>query len=211
MKIVRLRAKSEDNSESHDLKFIFDDTDIAVFKRYLSNHDRMLSARIFEAEFPTVKSIRWTPESGMVFEVTKFDYGQVCELLHVARPIFLAREPASFEKTQAAFGKTAKGTVLTKQLKYIREVYERGDYQPYFQVSINNTPLFDGETVRAWLNGVEYHQDAEKAELVASLDKALGSDVTRGIFVAQLSGRLRATKMLAHLCNLVMINSASDG
>lgn len=204
MTIIRLRATSEDKSESHDLELTFDDADVLVLSRYLENYERMLRGRIFEADFPMVKNIKWTPASGMVFEVSDFDYGQICELLHLARPLFLAREPASFEKTQAVIGKRSKGTTLAKHLKYIREVYERGDYQPYFQVSINDTPLFNDETLMAWLNGVEYHQDSEKAELVTSLEKSLGPDVTRGIFVAQLSGRIRAAQMLAHICNLVV-------
>lgn len=204
MTTIRLQATSEDDSELHDLELTFDDADVLVLAKYLENYERMLRGRVFEAGFPMVKTIKWAPTSGMVFEVTKFDYGHICELLHLARPLFLAKERASFEKTQAVFGKRSKSTVLTRHLKHIREVYERGDYQPYVQVSVNHTPLFDDNTLKAWLNGVEYHQDSEKADLIASLEKALGGDVARGIFVAQLSGRLRAVQMLAHLCNLVV-------
>lgn len=207
---AKLRATSQDGSEAHDLELTFDEADLAVLTQYLNNFDRMTGARIFTAGFPMVKKIKWTPASGMVFELSEFDYGHVCELLHVARPLFLGQEPASFERTQAVFGKRAKGTALTKHLKHIREVYERGDYQPYFQVSVNKTPLFDDETVKTWLNGVEYHQDSEKAELVTALEKALGSETARGIFVAQLSGRIRAAQMLAHLCSMVVPNRSSD-
>lgn len=206
MTTIRLHATSEDESESHDLELTFDDADVLILSKYLENYERMLRGRVFEVGFPTVKNIKWTPESGMVFEVSDFEYGHICELLHLARPLFLALEPASFEKTQAVIGKRSKGTVLTKHLKHIREVYERGDYQPYFQVRVNGTPLFNDETLKAWLNGVEYHQDSEKADFVASLEKSLGADIARGIFVAQLSGRLRAAKMLAYLCNLVVTN-----
>lgn len=211
MTIIRLCAKSEDGSESHDLELEFDDHDILVLGKYLDNYQRMLRGKVFEAGFPMVRKIKWTPESGMLFEVSNFDYGHICELLHLARPLFLAQEPASFEKTQAVFGKRSKGTAITKHLKHIREVYERGDYQPYFQVSVNNTPLFADETLKAWLNGVEYHQDSEKAMLIASLEKALGSEVARGIFVSQMAGRLRATQMLAHLCSLVVTEPQSNG
>lgn len=210
MKTIRLRATSEDMSESHDVELTFDDADVRVLSKYLENFQRMLTGRVFKEGFPVVKNIKWTPESGMIFTVSAFDYGHICELLHLARPVFLAQEPASFEKTQAVLGKRSKGTVLTKNLKHIRNLYEHGDYQPYFQVSVNNTPLFDDGTLKAWLNGVEYHQDSEKAKLVESLEKALGPDVTRGIFVAQLSGRLRAGKMLADLCNLVVATQRDD-
>lgn len=207
---IRLQITSKDQSESQDIELAFDASDIVILDRYLKNHERMLRGRIFEVGFPSVQNIRWTPETGMVFTVSEFDYGHICELLHLARPLFLAREPASFVKAQAIFGKKAKETVLTKHLKYIRDMYERGDYQPYFQITINKTPLFDDETLGAWLNGVEYHQESDKEELVASLEKVLGRDVARGIFVAQLSGRLRAARELAYLCHLVLSKQSGE-
>ncbi len=59
-------------------------------------------------------------------------------------------------------GKKGKGTVLAKHLKSLRNLYVRGEYQPYFQFAVNNTPLFHDETLKLWLNGAEYHQDKEK-------------------------------------------------
>ncbi len=67
-----------------------------------------------------------------------------------------------------------------------------GDYGRYFQMTINNVPLFTDEAARLWLNGVEYHQDQEKAEVVASITKALSEETTRGIFASYLGGRVRA-------------------
>jgi len=88
--------------------------------------------------------------------------------------------------------------------KRVRSVYEQGEYQPYFQVSIGGTPLFHESTTGAWLNGVEYHQDAEKAVLVERLERELGTNVALGIFVSQLSGRIKATRRLANVVQLIL-------
>ena len=143
----------------------------------------------------------------MTFDILDFEYSHLCEFLHLVRPIFLSEEPASFEKIQAIFGKKSKKTLLAKHLKYLRETYQNGDYKPRFQMSIDNIPLFDNKTVQLWLNGIEYHQDTEKAKKVEELQKGLTEKSIQGIFVSQLSGRIRATFMLAELANLIVNNS----
>jgi len=207
MKEVTLKATSEDESESETIRLTFDNSELNFLQLYLDNCTRLEAAQIFKNKFPSVKNIKWTAEDGMTFEVSDLKYSHVCELLHLARPIFLSKEPASFEKKQAIFGKKAKNTALAKHLKFLRNTYEKCDYQPYFQITIGDTLLFHDETVKLWLNGVEYHQDAEKAAIVKELEKSLSESTARRIFVSQLSGRVRATFMLAHLAKLVVDKS----
>jgi len=204
MKKVILKASSVDLNEPETILLEVDNSELVLLTLYLDNCARLESAKIFKNKFPNVRNIKWTTEEGMIFDVSEFDYSNVCEFLHLARPIFLSREPASFEKTQAIFGKKSKNTALAKHLKYLRCTYEKGDYQPCFQITIGGTPLFHDETAKLWLNGVEYHQDSEKAAMVKELEKSLSKDIVRGIFVSQLSGRVRAIFMLANLARFVV-------
>lgn len=205
----KLKATSEDGATSEEITLSFSDADVQLLEHYLTNCDRLKEARLLKGGLPRVKNITWTVEAGLSFVVSEFSYGDVCELLHLARPVFLAREPASFEKATSTIGRQAKGTAIAQHLKFLRSTYERGDYQPYFQVSIGGVPLFEDETLKHWLNGVEYHQDSEKAEIVRDLESSLTKEVARGIFVSQLSGRVRATFMLAHLASLIARPEAS--
>lgn len=200
---VKLKATSEDATESEIVYLQFSNSEVETLKLYLKNCNRLEEATIISGEFPSVKNINWTADEGLKIEITNFKYSQVCELLHLARPIFLFKEPASFLNTQAIFGKKSKGTALSKHLKSLRILYEKGDYQPYFQITIGDTPLFHNETIMLWLNGVEYHQDSEKEAIIKELESSLSEKSTQGLFVAQLSGRIRATFMLAHLAKLV--------
>lgn len=211
MHTVHLRLTSQDKAEQHDLVLSFEQEQVDLLNKYIQHCDRLSKAKIFQTGFPSVAHFNWTNTSGMKFEVSAFEYSEVCELLHLARPIFLSKEMASFEKIQGVFGKVSKGTAMSQHLKQLRQEYEKGDYQPLFQVSVNNTPLFHDSTVKAWLNGVEYHQDEEKAAVVAALEKSLSTDTMRGIFVAQLSGRIRATYMLADLAKLIVEGKPGDG
>lgn len=199
-----LKSISEDGKISEVVSLSFSAADVQLLERYLQNCDRFQKARLLKADFPRIKNINWTIEFGMSFDVSPFDYGDMCELLHLARPLFLAKEPASFEKIAGVIGKQAKGTTIAKHLKHLRTMYVRGDYQPYFQVTIGGVPLFDDKTLMTWLNGVEYHQDQEKAGIVRDLESSLSENVARGIFVSQLAGRVRSIFMLGHLVSLIV-------
>ncbi len=60
-------------------------------------------------------------------------------------------------------------------------------------------PIFSDEAARAWLNGIEYHQDEEKAEIIAGIGQALTEQTTRALFAAHLSGRILAMRMLEEI------------
>lgn len=202
-KSVVIRISESKDSVGQEVVLPTDDAQLKQFSSYLENHRRVREAQIFKSGFPVVKQVMFDKTEGIRFKVSEIHYGEVCELLHRCRPVFLSKEPASFEKVISFFGKHGSGTPLAAWTKRVRNMYEQGDYQPYFQVSISGTPLFHEKSLSTWLNGVEYHHDEEKAALIQKLEAELGRDTIRGVFVAQLSGRLKAIARLAHVVQLV--------
>jgi hypothetical protein len=201
-----ISAVFEEDEKPEQVELELDCNDIGLLNSFICNANRMKKAKIFNAGFPQVRNIRWTATDGFTFVITDFDYSDVCELLHLARPFFLFREPASFEKTLSVFGKKSNSNVMFRYLKSLRELYQRGEYQPFFQFSMEDTPLFHDDTIKRWLNGAEYHQDVVDAAMIAELEKALTQSVTRGIFISQLSGRIKAIFHLSSLVDLVLSN-----
>ncbi|MFZ7128620.1 MAG: hypothetical protein ACOWWM_20900 [Desulfobacterales bacterium] len=202
MKNVRLKATLSDRVTVNIIELQFDEKDLNVLKLYKSNYDRLLSAKLIREGLPTFINLSWSATNGATYKFSEFSYQDVYELLHLARPLFLSREPASFDKTCAVFGKSGVNTSITNHIKYIRWLYKNGEYKSLFQVEIDDIPLFSDKTLMYWLNGVEYHQDNEKRDTYAMLENALGVETTRAIFVSQLSGRIKSVHMLAHLVNL---------
>ena len=202
---VKLKATSEDESEILHLQF--EQLEVESLKLYLDNCNRLENAQILKGEFPSIKNIEWTEKSGMNFNVSQFEYSHICELLHLARPMFLEREPASFKNTLSIFGKRAKKTSLAKHLKYLSNTYKYSDHQGYMQITIGDTPLFHDKTIKLWLNGVEYHQDSDKAKIIKELEASLSESSVRGVFVTQLYGRIKAIFMLSHLAKLIVDKS----
>jgi hypothetical protein len=122
----------------------------------------------------------------------------------VARAVFLAKEPSSFEKAAGIIGKRAANTVIARYLKTIHRIYREGPFQRYFQVTVSGTEVFHESTLLYWLNGVEYHQDLEKAAIVEKLKAALSPDGAQQAFVAQLQGRIEAVARLDRIAAIAL-------
>lgn len=211
MRTVKVLFESIDKTVREEISLSFSEQDDQLLRLFQANFERFNNARLITKGIPRMSRMAFTAEGGWQFEVSEFDYGDLCEFLHVARPIFLADAPASFQNTCSVFGKQSRGNPLAKHLKHIRMVYSRGQYQPYFQVKVDGIPLFHESTVMDWLNGVEYHQDEERRQKVKQLEAALGEGTARSLFVAQLSGRIAATTWLADMVNTVMPAEAPEG
>lgn len=213
MKTVNLVAKAEeDETVEQRIELTFEDTEIEKLRLFMRNFERFKDADLIQKGIPELKNMGWDTKQGrgLTFEFTDFDYKDVYELLHLARPFFLTEEPASFERTCGILGKRGKGTVLTGTLKLIRTLYEKGEYQSLFQVTLGGTPLFHESTLKAWLNGMEYHQDQDKREQIEKLEAALSQKAARGIFVSQLSGRIDAIFELADIIGMIIFRIDAD-
>lgn len=236
MKTVKLKIRSHDGEEEEELTLNFDTQELETLKRYIENCERLRGAPLLQ-NFPAVKKIKWNFDEGSTeFEISDFQYEQVYDLLHRARPIFLHQEPASFNQVKAIFGKKSKNTNLAKILKKVGLDYDKGEYQQYFQLYVGKLPesardkpeewlnqeldvltgktgsgtkadvdpLFHEKTLDAWLNGIEYHQDKDKAEIVRRIEESLTQETARGIFVSQMSGRLKAIFWLEKLSQFIL-------
>ena len=211
MKTVKLLARSEeDETVEQPIELSFEDAEIEKLRLFMRNFERFKDADLIQKGIPELKNMGWDKDQGLSFEFTEFDYKDVYELLHLARPFFLAQEPASFERTCGILGKRGKGTVLTGTLKMIRLVYEKGEYQSLFQVTLDGARLFHESTLKAWLNGMEYHQDSDKREQIEKLEAALSKEAASGIFVSQLSGRVHAIFEFAHIIGLIIHRIDTD-
>ena len=171
-----------------------------LLRKWLANCERLEKAALLNRPFPVLKQLKFTAEKGFAFEVTEFPVNEMHELLHLARPLFLSKEYASFEKTISVFGRKAKGKLLARYLKKLRNIYRDGHYKTYFQFSVDGNKIFDESYLKLWLNGVEYHQDSDKEAVIAELLQVFSEAELRALFAVQVSGRIDAC---FQLCDFV--------
>jgi hypothetical protein len=201
---VKLQVNAEDGSIKEEIELSFEEPELNLLRQFEANMNRLLGCELIKKGLPNITSFKWQEGEGFKFGYPKVEPRDVYELLHLARPLLLSREPASFERICTLFGKKVKGTSLTKDLKSVRYLYEKGEYQPYFQIKVNGVALFHETTLKNWLNGVEYHQDAEKRAQIKKLSKDLGEETARAIFMAQLSGKIKALYFLSKFVHLIL-------
>ncbi|CAB1078373.1 hypothetical protein D1AOALGA4SA_6118 [Olavius algarvensis Delta 1 endosymbiont] len=185
-------------------EFSFDDNDIQLLNLYYKNFEKLKNSDFLLNEIPYFKKMRFTAEKGMQFEFSEYNYDDIYEFLHLARPFFLFREPASFKKICGIFGRKSAGTNFSQHIKYLGSLYNNGVYQPYFQFSVGQDKLFHDDNIQLWLNGEEYHQDLKKSQKVEALKDALGVNSAKSFFATQLSGRIETIYMLENLVEIAL-------
>ena len=205
MKKVKFKAIPKDESLPTEIfEFSFDDSEIQVLNLYHQNFKKLKNSDFLLKGIPCFKKMSFTSEKGMQFEFSEYSYDDIYEFLHLSRPFFLFREPASFKNICGIFGKKSAGTNFSDHIKYLRSLYDKGVYQPYFQFTVGQDKLFHDDYIQLWLNGEEYHQDSDKSQKINVLKKALGGNSAKSFFATQISGRIEAIFMLGHLVEIAL-------
>jgi len=163
---------------------------------------RLRSSALLERGMPGITNMRFSDE-GMKFECGPYRDAELYELLHVLRPLVLAREATSFERVAGLLGRRFSSKELAMHLRFIRNIFEHGEHRLYMQITLGTQPLFDHSLIHTWLNGTQYHTDAEKAATWRDIEKSLGQDNARALVMNQLQGRVKALFLLEHLVQMV--------
>jgi len=203
MKKVGYRAQSQSGSVDEKVVLEFSESELETFEQYMTNYDILCACKMFESEFPRIEKFN-IDQSGLEVKVTPFEYRDLYEVLHLCRPFFLKKEPASFEIICTIFGRKVLGTVFAKEIKRVRAIFEHGEYRQFMQLSVNDVPMFDRKIIDAWLNGTEYHHDPDKKKVVENLENVLGQEAARGVFVSILHGRIKALGSMAYLASFAL-------
>ncbi|MCP5234169.1 MAG: hypothetical protein H6945_00315 [Zoogloeaceae bacterium] len=140
----------------------------------------------------------------MTFECAPYSDAELHELLHVLRPVILHKEATSFNNIAALLGRRFSSRAFADHMKVIRRVFEHGELNLYMQVSVGGQPLFHESLLDNWLNGAQYHTDAEKAEVWRALEKSLTAPNARAVVMSQLQGKVKALFNLEYIVALVL-------
>ena len=163
MKTVSLQLCADDNTVEATITGTFDSAGLDLLNQYRSHMQRVREAALFVRGMPSITKMSWKAGSQMTFACHDYTNGELHELLHVLRPLILESEAASFQKTLALLGRVFRDKTYASHQKTLRRIFEDGEWSMYMQVSIGGQPLFDESLLKIWLNGTQYHTDAEKA------------------------------------------------
>ncbi len=203
MKTVKLQL-SDDTGSKFDIEASFDAEDLALLASFRRFMRRIYDASLTKRGIPFVTNLNWEAGKGPTFTAPEFTNAELHELLHVLRPVILENEDASFQKVQALLGKKFKDKHFGEHLKALRHLFDHGELSRFMQISVGGQKLWDKSVLHTWLNGVQYHTDAEKAEAWQKLESTLTEDNARAVIISQIHSRVKALILLDHVVSLVL-------
>lgn len=204
MKTVRLSLRNEDDSVAADVEGTFSEEDLSLLRQYARHMERVRATALIQRGMPFISNIEWHVGAPVTFTCPEYTNPELHELLHVLRPLILESEQASFHKVVGLLGRRFQDKTFAAQQKYFRRMFEDGELSMFMQVSLGGQPLLDDSLLRMWLNGTQYHTDADKAAAWEKLEAALTTDNARAIVISQLHSRAKALFLLEHTVNLIV-------
>jgi len=140
----------------------------------------------------------------MTFTCQPYTNAELYELLHVLRPVMLAEERASFERTLGLLGRRFKDKTFAQHQRSLKHIFEEGELSNYMQISVGDQKLLHNSVLRLWLNGTQYHTDQEKKDAWEKLEKSLNEDNARALAIELVHSRVKALFLLNHIVDLVL-------
>lgn len=207
MKYVHLAIRDETGTVTGQIHGSFDDAQLQRLSGYLGHVARLNETALVARGIPGISNLRFG-KNGFELTAPAYSNAELHELLHVLRPLILEGEQHSFIKTCAIVKKIFRDKSFKEQLRTTRHIYDHGELSLYMQITIGSTRLFDRSILHTWLNGTQYHTDAEKANAWSDLEGALTTDNARALLIAQLRAKVVAVHELAHIANLVVSHDA---
>lgn len=186
----------------------FDEKELALLRDFVALVDRLRITRLLKFGLPRVRSISWEADTGLRFQCAPYENSDLYELLHVLRPLILEKEATSFHRVADLFGKKLAHGVFRKHLRHLRKAFENGECSLSMAFKIQDKNLFDGASLKLWLNGKQYHTDEEKAAEWEELERSLGCENARAFLITQLCDKVRAIFALESLAQMVLSRSA---
>lgn len=187
MKEVKLMMSFYD-TDAIQMIASFSDEDLEILQQYCEHSERLRQTRIVKDGLFYDVTIRWTKEAGVRIDSPEpsADFELIASFLHYFRPIFLKKEPASFERVAGIIGRRFSHKTMKRQLSAIRALAETSPFHAYGQITIADVPLWDYGTLQKWLYAFEYHQDTDKREYLKDVKAELNDDGIRAVFLQQL-------------------------
>lgn len=149
------------------------------------------------------RSMSWDT-SGLCFTASSCSDAELFELLHLLRPVTLARERASFQKATAVLGRRIDDPNVRGFLKLCQRIFRNGEMALYMQVTLAKQPLFDESLLDAWLNGTQYHTDAEKERTWLALEESMSVPNCRALVISQLHSKVLALLNIEYVASQVL-------
>jgi hypothetical protein len=198
-----------------DLKNELDGTDVAVKVEFTDQEEAQLRAfdryadelkeiSIMKYGAPGQLKLHWQEGIGLTVKTTLPSDEQLAALLHRLRPFVLQGEYTNFRYVANTIGRRAQTELIHLFLRMQKDLYQSKRSQEMIKVSSNGVMINSEEILFQWLNGYEYHHDADKRLAMEELHHLLPLEASKALFVTMLYDKADAIRNLHSLVRLIL-------
>ena len=204
MKHIRLELHNKENSiDIVNMNIEFTSEELVLLRQYVEMVARLETSVLLQRGMTGFEGLKFD-ENGLSIRSGICSPPELYELLHLLRPVALERESASFVKVVKLFEERFVNNIFSKFLHLNKHIFMHGEMSLYMQISVGERQLFADSLLRTWLNGTQYHTDANKAENWAALEAVLGESNAQAVIMSQLHGKVIAIFNVAYVAKQVL-------
>jgi len=176
----------------------FSDAEWDTMLRFVAYADE-LKVILRSAGFSINFDLEYTKEAGVRFSSMLPSRERVASLLHHLRPFVLDKESTFFPRVCGLLRRVVPLPLFREMLESILGLFFDRDFQLQLILSVNEQVVNSDEGVRLWLNGFEYHRDAEKRARLEALGGVLPLSGQRAVYVSMMVDKANAVLRLASI------------
>ena len=179
------------------------EADVGKLRQFVKRMAKVRGTKLLIRGFKVVTGISFSDAVPSVLNNMP-SRAEVSELLHALRPVTLKKEPYSFDKIRGVVGGVFKNRAFSDYLKHVCKLYEDGEASLYMKMTVSGQSIYDESFLNLWLNGVEYHNDADKEGAWERLSNSLTQENANALVVNQLHSRIQALFGLEYIVHLIL-------
>lgn len=199
-----------DGRESVHLRFEINEADAEIMRQFTAATQAMLAAFSRAGGLPTQLHVSFQQSETAQFKTEEPTDDQRAAILHYLRPLILTKEPGSFDRSCGAVRRCSDHEFLGTHLRRLRDIYSGANLRDTIVISRGDLALNSEAAFQHWLNGFEYHREADRAAAVAEKGDLLPLEVLRPIFIMMLNEKIKAIMLLSQIIDKMLDCSVNN-
>jgi len=205
-----LRFDFPDGREPVHLRFVINAADAEILRQFSAAAQAMLAAFSRAGGLSTQLHVSFQQGEAAQFKTEEPTDDQRAAILHHLRPLLLTKEPGSFDRTCGAVRRCSDHEFLGTHLRGLRDIYSGANLRDTIVISKGDLALNSEAAFQHWLNGFEYHREADRAAAVAGKGDLLSLEVVRPIFIMMLNEKIKAIVLLGQIIDKMLDCSVNN-
>ena len=204
MKKGKITIIDPESGEERDVEHEFIDAETQRLRDFVAFTRELIDTQYFKEDRQASLEVKWDDSKGVRVEPYA-PAAEVCDaLLFRLRPFVLRVEPTFFPSVCSLIGKRVQDPLIHKVLRGQNDQWQGKHFRSIFKVSDNFGILNSDKSVMDYLNGFEYHRDAEKRERLEPTRKFFGDVGLRALFLLLIADKARAIMTIGALCEFLL-------